>query len=254
MLLRRYRWLRPDQFTVLPFGAPEADFDFLRRETIRQSVFDPADGFEHWIYVGRAGGDMALALTAFFTALRRARDASPERYDRIRVHFVGTDYASGGSARQTVAPLAAACGVLELVEERPHRIPYFEALQALLEADALIVPGSDDPGYTASKLYPYILARKPLLAIFHERSSVVDVLRRTRGGTVVPFATEERPDEVAKRIGEAWFHRTPDAPATDWAAFAPYTARAMTRRQCEVFDRVLAEAGESEATKVLHAA
>jgi hypothetical protein len=28
------------------------------------------------------------------------------------------------------------------------------------------------------------------------------------------------------------------APKTDWRAFEPFTAREMTRRQCEFFDRV----------------
>jgi len=31
----------------------------------------------------------------------------------------------------------------------------------------------------------------------------------------------------------------PPTPATDWAAFAPYTAREMTRKLCEVFDKAL---------------
>lgn len=240
-LTRRYPWMRSEDFTVLPFGAPGADFELLRREPVRQSVFDPSDGLEHWVYAGRAGGAMELALTAFFTALRSARERRPGRLARLRLHFVGTDYASGDRARKTVEPLARAAGVGDLVEERPHRIPYFEALQCLLDADALVVPGSDDPGYTASKLYPYILAGRPMLCVFHEESSVVDIVRRTRAGTVVPFGSGEGPGAVARRIGTAWFEPEGWArpPAIDREAFEPYTAREMTRRQCEVFDRVI---------------
>ena len=58
--------------------------------------------------------------------------------------------------------------------------------------------GSDDPGYTASKIYPYILAEKPLLAIFHEESSVVRILQETNAGTVVTFKTGESVEEVAR--------------------------------------------------------
>ena len=238
-LVERYPWLTPDRFTVLPFGAPEYDFDMLRRTPAVNPVFQPDDGFEHWAYVGRAGGDMEHALDGLFSALAAARKANPGRYDHLQIHFVGTSYAPGDRAELSVAPVAARHGVSDLVEERPHRISYFEALQVLLDADALVVPGSDDPGYTASKLYPYVLARRPLLAVFHEASSVVGVVRETRAGVVVPFATGDPAEAIAARLGPAWFDGPLPAVETDWEAFEPYTARAMTQRQADVFDAAM---------------
>ncbi len=241
-LMRRYSWLKPEQFTVLPFGAPEHDFEVLRRSRVRNPVFSPDDGLEHWAYVGRAGGDMAFVLGALFEALAAARRADPDRYDRVRLHFVGTSYGEGERAEKTVEPVARRHGVDDLVEERPHRIPYFEALQVLLDADALIVPGSDDPGYTASKLYPYVLARRPLLAIFHEASTVVDVLRKTKAGTAVTFGSGEPIGRVAERITEQWFCGPLPEVETDWDAFEPYLARTMVRRQADVFDQAIGAA------------
>ena len=237
MLADRYPWLSQDRFRVLPFGAPVSDFETLRASPVANPVFDPDDGREHWAYVGRAGGDMEPALDALFRALAQARASDPDRFDNLRLHFVGTTYAEGDQAEKTVEPVAARHGVGDLVEERPHRIPYFQALQVLLDADALVIPGSDDPSYTASKLYPYVLAQRPLLAIFHESSSVVDVVRETRAGVVVPFATGEPASDIARRVGEAWFSGPLPAVETDWQAFEPYTARAMARQQAEVFDR-----------------
>lgn len=233
----RYPWFSEERGVVLPFGAPERDFAALERMEVRNPVFDPADGLEHWVYVGAAGEIMRFALTALFTAIRRAREANPERFERVRLHFVGTAYAPEGRAKPTVAPIAAQCGVADLVEERTGRIPYFEALQVLSDANALVVPGSDDPGYTASKLYPYVLARRPLLAVFHEASSVVDIVRRTKAGVVVPFASGEAPEAVAERIVERWLSRPLPVVKTDWEAFEPYTARAMTRQLADVFSR-----------------
>jgi hypothetical protein len=202
-------------------------------------VFDPADGKSHWVYVGRAGQDMAAALRAFFTALKATIQAQPTLAERLRLHFVGTDYAPAGRDRKTVEPVAIECGVGNLVGEQTARLPYFEALQCLLDADRLIVPGSDDPGYTASKIYPYILAKKPLLAIFHEQSSVVNVLKTTKAGTVITFRTGEEAESIAARIRESgWLAGSQESvePPTDWSAFAPYTAREMTRRLCEIFE------------------
>jgi hypothetical protein len=118
---------------------------------------------------------------------------------------------------------------------------YGETLQCLLDADALIIPGSDDSGYTASKLYPYILARRPLLAIFHRDSSVVDVLRSTRAGTCLTFDPATSDTALAKSVHEHWFQTQAyrQIPPTDWPAFEPYTARAMTARLCGFFDRLM---------------
>jgi len=238
MLMSRYKWLRREQFTVLPFGATESDFDVLRRSTVQQKIFDPADGKRHWAYVGRAGADMALALRALFQALKMEIQIRPRVASELRLHFVGTAYAPEGRAEKTVEPLAREYGLEGMVSEVTARIPFFEALQCLLDADALVVPGSDDSGYTASKIYPYILARRPLLAVFHEQSSVIDVLRTTSAGTVVSFQTREAVTDIAKRIFATGWLASPCTPQTDWTAFEQYTARAMTRRLCKVLNTV----------------
>jgi len=229
--------LREDQFTTLPFGAGESDFELLPKLNVKNPLFNPQDGRMHWAYLGRGGADMAFSLRALFQALKQFLDTRPEQRAKLRIHFAGTDYSPKALARKTIEPVARECGVGDVVSELTDRLPYFETLRCLCDASALIVPGSDNPGYTASKLYPYILARKPLLAVFHEASSVVEVLNKTRAGTVVSFRSGESVDAAAARItATGWLDR-PAVPQTDWAAFEPYTARAMTRRLCEVFDK-----------------
>jgi hypothetical protein len=240
-LTARYSWLPAERFTVLPFGAPILDFEMLERTPVRQDVFSRNDGLEHWVYVGRGGKDMTFALSGFFGALREARAKMPRRFDSVRLHFVGTDYADADRAQKSVEHVARENGVDDLVEERTSRIPYFEALQCLRDADALIVPGSDDPGYTASKIYPYVLADKPLLAVFHDNSSAASVLRRARAGVVVTFQSDDSVRDLQGKIAHAWFSQEQlPSPQTDWEAFAPYTAREMARRQFDVFDACLA--------------
>jgi hypothetical protein len=233
---RQYSFAARIPITVLPFGAPENDFTQLANTGAAAKTLPP--GRRHWVYAGRGGEDMALALRSFFKALKIARDARPDVFGKLTVHFLGTDYAPAGRGRPTVAPIAAHEGVGDLVEEKTDRLPYGKTLAWIQAADALIVPGSDDAGYTASKIYPYILARKPLLAIFHESSSVVDVLRKSRSGEVVSFRRGEMPEAIAARISRAWFDGAFErTPSTDWKAFEPYTARAMTRTLCQVFDQ-----------------
>jgi len=238
MLGTRYQWLQEGMMTVLPFGAAESDFDVLRGLGIQQQQFNTRDGKRHWVYVGRGGDDMAFALRAFFGGLSKAVAEDAALRQNLRIHFIGTDYAPGSRSRKTVEPLAVAAGVQEMVIERPDRIPYFEALGCLRDAEALIVPGSDDPGYVASKIYPYVLARKPLLAIFHEASGVVAFLKKIAAGVVVTFKTNDDVSRVANTIASTWFSQKIAAPPLDPTAFEPYTAREMTRKLCSLFDSV----------------
>ncbi len=241
MLRRRYSELPDDRFTTLPFGAAESDFEALPQLGVKQSLFDPHDGKVHWVYVGRGGADMGFSVRAIFTALRRLLELQPGWRAKLRVHFAGTDYSPRQLARKTIEPIAQECGVGEVVSELTDRLPYFETLRCLRDADALIIPGSDDPSYTASKLYPYILARKPLLAVFHEASSVVEVLEKTQGGMVITFRSGASVEETASKISATGWLPSPGShlPKTDWTEFEPYTAKAMTSRLCAVFDKAI---------------
>ena len=209
MLQRRYSELPDDRFTTLPFGAAASDFEALPRLGVRQSLFDPNDGKVHWVYIGRGGADMGFSVRAIFMALRHFLELKPEWRAKLRVHFAGTDYSPRHLARKTIEPVAQECGVGDVVSELTDRLPYFETLRCLSDADALIIPGSDDPGYTASKLYPYILARKPLLAVFHQASSVVEILRSTRAGVAVSFDAGRNLEKVSAEIFSNWFAHWP---------------------------------------------
>jgi len=235
-LERRYPWLVDRPSLTLTFAASERDFEVVRANPQPNRFFIPNDGNIHGVYVGRGGSDMRRALEIIFAALRQGIKDNPKLFARLRLHFVGTDYARDDVARKTILPVAEVYGVEGYVAENPKRIPYFEALQLLLDADLLIMPGSDDPQYTASKIYPYIMARKPLLAVFHEKSSVCDLLQRTQAGSVLSFTTTTGQLLAEwERILEA----LPFTPQTDWKAFAPFTAKEMTRQQCRLFDQVV---------------
>ena len=241
-LQREYPSLRSTPACVLPFGAAASDFDVAERHPQKNRHFDVEDGRVNGVYVGRGGDDMSTALEIVFRALQLGLSSAPDAFEPVAMHFVGTSYATDRRAENTVQPVADRVGVGSRVRETPARVPYFEAIQLLKDADFLLVVGSDDPAYTASKIYPYILARKPLVAVVHERSTIVDVLRETGAGEAVTFssaATAEQKADAACRLCSSlaeMLASLPGAPGTDWRRFERYTAREMTRRQCELFD------------------
>ncbi len=105
-----------------------------------------------------------------------------------------------------------------------------------------IVPGSTDPRCTASKIFPYILAQKPLLAVFHRNSSACRKLEETRGGVVFPFDDNIDMEHASCGVDREWskiLHNLPWTPDIDWDAFERHSAREIARQQCNIFDHVL---------------
>ena len=238
-LWRRYPKLQSKPAETIPFGTAEKDFEVARAHPQVNRFFQPGNGEIHGVYVGRAGHDMAPALRVVFEALREGVQQKPEVFSKVRLHFVGTSYAADERSTKTVEPLAREMGVADYVLEHPRRIPYFEALHLLLDADFLVVVGSDDPQYSASKIYPYVLANKPLVGALHARSSMWNVLRQMRTG-IVPFSLERLFAVDARNLLQGWCECL--SPSRDArvppSVLAPFGAREITRRQCELFDRV----------------
>ena len=240
---RRYPSIPADLCETITFGASATDYDVARRTARSRTFWKANDGLVHGVYAGVLGPVMRPACRLLCEAFARGLAASPRLFSRVRLHFVGTDYRPAGRGVPTIRPLAEAMGLGEFIREEPARIPYLEVLRVLEAADFLVVPGSDDPDYTASKLYAYVMARKPLLAVLHERSGAAEALRATHAGELATFRPEEPTAGVVDRLLDTWagmLARLPYEPATDWTRFEPFTARTVTQRQCDLFDRVLA--------------
>jgi hypothetical protein len=245
-IVARYPWLTAAQTTEIPYGGELGDFEYLRRHPRRQSIFPKDDGLVHVSYVGRGGSDMNRALEAIFRCFQSGLAEEPAIFQRVRLHFVGTSYAPDATGHYQVLPLARKFGLESCVTEHPARVPYLEAIQILLDSDALLAVGSDSAHYTASKVFPYILAQRPLLAVYHEASSVVDIVRETRAGVAVTFSEGKPERQLSEELGTALRNLVQSAgnfhPPVRMEAFEAYTAKAMTARLARVFDEIAAPA------------
>ena len=90
-----------------------------------------------------------------------------------------------------------------------------------------MVFGSEEPAYTASKIYPYLLSGRPVLAVFHEKSPVVSLIRAVGGGVCVTF--DEEDDRFSTGGGDPR-GMVPAAPARE--ARSPRRAGARTLLGC----------------------
>lgn len=241
-LRARYPLLEPGQFTVLPFGAPAGDFELLARQPVRQRIFDRADGRIHFVSIGRGGPDMNPVLDELFRQVAALRRADPQTWNGVSLHFVGTNYSPAKTTYKVVEPIAANHGVADLVDERSERVPYLEALQALKESHGVMLVGSIFPEYTPSKLFSCVLSGRPVLAILNRDSLATRMAGQFTNLKAVTFAVSPgEPDfGLALAGGLAWMLGSRDAssPAQNESP-GEYSAEELTRRQCQIFDRIL---------------
>ena len=238
----RHSGLHPSMFTVLPFGVAAADYAVARELSVDKP---PASPTTRWVSAGRAGPDMEPVLAVLFDVLVAAKTADPALAGKLRLRFVGTNYAPPERTRKLIEPLASACGAGDLVEENSLRVGYFEAISLYAESDAILAIGSTDADYTASKLLTCVASHRPILALFHRRSLVSDLAARFPNVFLASFDRSPAEPRFRARVaaGVEWLLSRPrfDAAAID-AALEPWSAEALTRRQCAVFDGLLERA------------
>jgi glycosyltransferase involved in cell wall biosynthesis len=234
-LVSRYGAMAP--FTEIPFAASLEDFALAARAP----AATPAPGPRYWLCAGRGGEDLEFSLGCLFRALARARQAQPRRWGDLVLWFVGTSYAPAGRERGTVASLAARCGVADQVREMPQRVGYLEALRLMRGAEALLVPGSDDPDYSPSKLVTCASSGRPVLGVLHARSPAHAMAPALAGAVLVPFSREAGEGAVVDELMRRWFEADLGALASGSTRAVPgFEAAQMTARIAAILDAVAA--------------
>lgn len=224
---------------TITFGFFEKDFEIALHN---KSKFKPLlqEGFVNIVYVGRGGMDMHTAIGPVFEAFARGIANENSIFRKIRFYFIGTSYAPAGEGSPTIMPLAEKYGVGDYIIEITDRISYFHSLITLQQSDALFIPGSDDPQYTASKLYPYLALQKPLLAVFNEKSNAVSVLQKCVENAAVFTFNQDKSDMTAA-IGQTlrFWAGGVFKPVRFLPGFEKYTARNLTGEQVDLFNNTL---------------
>src|SRR5262245_1738936 len=230
---------------VIPLGFEGADFDAVGARRSPGFLVDASDGFVHLCYVGTLLPSGLNTLRLLFSGLARAR-RDDTAAGRLRLHFFGTSNQSTSTAYR-VLPCARECGVADAVTEAPGRLDYLDALSVLTSASAILLLGSTERHYTASKLYPALLAKRPILALFHEASSVVSILRDAGSEPTVRVVTYHGRASTDVRVAEVVCHLRALAAISSYRGsdvsldrVSSLSARALAGQLAGLFDRVAA--------------
>jgi hypothetical protein len=235
-LANRYPNIKAVPREVIPFSASRNDINIARLHASNfRYYFDPTDGIRHLLYVGRVGHIMRKSLSQLFRAFKNGLDAQPQLYGQFKMHFLGTDYAPADRAVKSVLPLAVGFRLEDYVTEHTDRLPFFSSIAHLEKAAGLLVPGSDDPGYNASKIYPYLLTGKPILGFFHEKSPVVKIINTLRKDSVSIIGQDIA--ETERLLGQ-FLKRVINADQAEENQGKVWDAYEMTREQVTIFNKV----------------
>ena len=205
--------------------------------------FTRSDGRVHLCYAGTVLPNGVATLAAFLDAVRLLADRDPALYRKLTLHFFGTSNQTAGKPAPRVLPLARERGVADAVSEVPVRIGYLDVLRVLRDATAILLLGSSERHYTASKLYPALVARRPLLAVFHRSSSVTSILRSVGGPPsvrLVAFTDGQRPavESIYTELAALVARPTLDSASFDLAAIEPFSARSLASTLAGVLDSI----------------
>lgn len=229
----RYPWFGRLPAATIPFGVEPADFEVAASSPL-PAAMDWQAGCKHVVYVGALTSGMEPALGALFSALSVWRGRKPQEVDLLRFHFIGTSYNPSTTATPRAVPLAAKFGLADIVDEQTSRIGHFAALRTLRESDAVMIIGSDDEGYSPSKLATLAMARRPILALLSARSPLAARLADAGIDAGLVEGDQELDQKLRNFISQSANPvRLPPRPET-------LTASARTADLCALFERSLA--------------
>jgi hypothetical protein len=240
-MAERYPWLDPSRMAAIPIGGDPDDFAYLkwRPEAVYAGAVDP-----HRVNISFVGTFMPRSgpvLLLVFRALDKLRRENPEAAARIRLNFIGTSNQPGDTASYRVTQLAEEVGVADAVYEIPQRLPYLQALAVIARSDVALLVGSDEPHYTASKIYPAMMSGRPYLSLFHAASSSHSILSAAGGGLAHAYAGDRSEQELVDDLSVSLARIVGDPSGigpVNPAAYAAYEARTIAARYADIFDRL----------------
>jgi hypothetical protein len=239
-MAERYPWLDRSRMAAIPIGGDPDDFNALRADPPADPQVRLEPGRINLSYVGTFLPRAGPLVRALLAAIRSLKRSHPELAARLRLHFVGTSNQPNVRDLYRIRPIAEEAGVADLVAETPQRVPFMEALHLLASSHGLLLIGSDEPHYTASKIYPALMSGRPWLSIFHRASSAHAILSAAGGGQSFSFETPQELEALAAPLADALktlaLHPERFGKA-DPNVYSAYTARSVACEFARVFER-----------------
>lgn len=202
----------PSAFHVIHNGFDPADF-----EGDRESSGDHGEEFT-LTYAGSLYG--SRNPSALWEALARLRKIG--EVPRLRLRLVGR-------LGEDVKAALRHHGLDDIVDEIPY-LPHAEAVREMQRATALLLvieAYRHERGNLTGKVYEYLAAGRPILALGPAEGDAADLLRQTEGGHIFDRKDVDGVAAFVRELYTAWEAGAQPSGASAEAA-APYSRRAET--------------------------
>jgi glycosyltransferase involved in cell wall biosynthesis len=181
------------------------------------------------------GDDRGPAVLFRALAVLRASGELPNGF-RLILRATGYD--------DEMRQLIEACGVQEIVELAPA-LPYRPALQEMLTADGLLLlQGSASNPAVPAKLYEYLRAQRPILALVHHQGETAALLARLKAAIVAPLDEVEPIVGALRDLFTGWKNGT--LPMANRETVATLSRAEQARELARLLTRVVPKGDASE--------
>lgn len=227
--LSKYPTLDRNKFIHIPNGFDSSDYPeqdiYKRAERPRHDKFTIT-------YSGSLYGPRNPAT--FLRAIEQliGRGAIDPRNMHLR--FVGRF----GAEIHAMLDKPSIAGMVEKIEYVPHA----KAVELLLESDALLLIVDDVPSVAhivPGKVYEYMGAMRPLIAIAPPQGAIGDLLRETHAGEAVAQSDIDGQAWIIKQLYDQWQDPNSSSPyAMMPDIISQYERREATRKLSQLLDQV----------------
>ena len=156
---------------AMPYG-----FDHKDHKIKLNNIVYPWAEYPNCIPIVYAGAVLPLSgyfISKLFCSLKKLIDEN--KFDKnIKLFFLGT----GIYKHKSVEEYAKEAGISNYVVEIRQRFAYLHILNFLSAANGVMVIGSTEQHYTASKVFQSLLSKRPVFTIMHHQSTVVEILKQ----------------------------------------------------------------------------
>lgn len=189
-----------------------------------------------WIYAGAFLPNSRLFVVALFKVIAELRHEQKWN-ERIRLYFIGT----GSYPGKSIMDYASEAEIDDIIVEDRNRYPYLHVLNYLSAADTVMVIGSTERHYTASKVYQALLSERPVWAVFHEESTAVKVMEESSADQFLAKFSEGMAEAELKAVMKVTLLNRLNTSAwePDIKALDKYSARESARKLVEGIEAVL---------------
>ncbi len=219
----------------MPYG-----FDPKDHEIVLKNITFPWAGSSSkekiWIYAGAFLPNSHSLLSAFFEAISNLRRRGQWDND-IRLWFVGT----GSYTAKSILSYAQDFGLEDIVFERRDRYPYLQVLNFLGSSNTIMVIGSTEKHYTASKTFQALMSNRPIIGVFHYESSALKIMKETSADKfVVRYNPSNSEEELITSFERMILNRCDDqhwSPSLE--TLNNYSAKESARRLVDAIESIL---------------